>query len=592
MVVFFTVLLVVLSTSVTAAEPMQAAAAGAEAIRPEIRPDGYDLTPFLEVLEDRTGQLTFEDVSRGEYRNAFSGHEGPHAPNFSYTRSTWWLRFELDAHAAEDGWLLELAYPLVQHITAYIEAEAGRFTQIETGSCRPFHQRPLSYRAFLFPLSPTPGSSAAGDSQAEDLGVRDELMSSESRSVYLRVRSDAALILPLRLWERAAFMTAHGLEYMLLGLYFGVVAIMVLYNLFLFLLVRHRRYILYVAYIVSIALFHLGLTGIGFQYLWSDWPWWANRSVVVFNLAGGLFLLLFASEVLQLRVRESQLYRVLIGVAGALGVMLPFSMMLPYTVAMRSGIVGFAVAATVLLIAVFDSLMKGHEPARYLLVAWICLIFGGILLIGRSLAVFPHTFITMFGIQLGSTFEIVILSLALADHTRRLQREHREAEQRASTDALTGLHNRRYFEDLGVRMMADAEDRECPLSVILIDADGFKRVNDSFGHDAGDQVLRILGRKLKQNLRDQDCVARYGGDEFGILLADTGTAAAAATAEKLRRTIESEPVHLSDYGVVHSTISLGVASRENEVEFARLMKKADHALYLAKHRGRNLVVRA
>ncbi len=620
MVVLFTTLLVVLGTSATAAEPMQAAAGGATAVRPEIKPAGYDLAPYLKILEDQTGQLTFEDVSRKEYRDAFRPHEGPHAPNFSYTRSTWWLRFELDARVAEDDWLLELAYPLVQDITAYIETETGRFTEIETGSRRPFHERPLSYRAFLFPLPRAPGSSAAGDSEARHMDARglaagddpgaagaagaagapgaatwegrDQPQRSESRSVYLRARSDAALILPLRLWERDAFTAAHGREHLLLGLYFGVAAIMVLYNLFLFVLVRHRRYMLYVAYIVSIALFHLGLTGIGFQYLWPDWPWWANRSVVLFNFAGGLFLLLFASEVLQLRVRASQLYHVLTAVAVALAVMLPFSLILPYTVAMRSGIVGFAVAATVLLIAVFGSLMRGHKPARYLLVAWIFLIFGGVLLTGRSLAIFPHTFLTMFGIQLGSTFEIVILSLALADHTRRLQRERREAEHRAATDALTGLHNRRYFEDLGPRLMADAQDRERPLSIILIDADGFKRINDSYGHDAGDQVLRILGRKLKQNLRDQDCVARYGGDEFSILLADTGAAAAAVTAEKLRRTIETEPVHLDEYRIVQPTISLGVAAREDELEFARLVKKADHALYLAKQRGRNLVVGA
>lgn len=166
-------------------------------------------------------------------------------------------------------------------------------------------------------------------------------------------------------------------------------------------------------------------------------------------------------------------------------------------------------------------------------------------------------------------------------------------EREATTDALTGLCNRREFETLAHRELSRANRQGAPLSLLMMDIDKFKSINDTHGHDAGDAVLRHLARACAPHLREVDILARLGGEEFAVLLPDTAQEGAHQVAERIREALAGEPVPTSDGPPLNFTVSIGVAEHDGAAEdIAALVKQADLALYQAKQSGRNRVVAA
>ncbi|MDA8116144.1 MAG: diguanylate cyclase [Actinomycetota bacterium] len=174
----------------------------------------------------------------------------------------------------------------------------------------------------------------------------------------------------------------------------------------------------------------------------------------------------------------------------------------------------------------------------------------------------------------------------------------RRLENLAHTDALTRLPNRASFMSRMIHSLAECMTREAPASLLFVDLDHFKEVNDSYGHLNGDVVLRAIGRRLRTSLRTGDLIGRYGGEEFVIFLPETPLPGALAAAEKLRKRIESHTAGLAEDGHLKATISIGVATtadlEPSELQDAaqaakRLLALADSALYQAKAGGRNRV---
>lgn len=162
----------------------------------------------------------------------------------------------------------------------------------------------------------------------------------------------------------------------------------------------------------------------------------------------------------------------------------------------------------------------------------------------------------------------------------------------AVTDGLTGLHNRRYLDSHLQTLFDRAVARRRPLSVMITDLDRFKSVNDTYGHDGGDDVLREFARRLRQNVRGIDLACRYGGEEFVVVMPDTDGEVAEKVAERIRAEIARTPFSIGKDGqTLDVTVSVGVSSLKRGADtVADLMKRADVALYEAKTGGRNRVV--
>jgi two-component system cell cycle response regulator len=177
-------------------------------------------------------------------------------------------------------------------------------------------------------------------------------------------------------------------------------------------------------------------------------------------------------------------------------------------------------------------------------------------------------------------------------YTERLRDNMQMSIEMAITDALTGLYSRRYMESHLSTLIEQAAGRNKPLSVLIVDIDYFKAINDTHGHDAGDDVLREFALRLKKSIRGIDLACRYGGEEFVIVMPETDMAVATVVAERLRRRIATEPFSVGqDRGKIEVTISIGIAAINGAEDAApALLKRADQALYRAKRDGRNRVV--
>jgi len=157
----------------------------------------------------------------------------------------------------------------------------------------------------------------------------------------------------------------------------------------------------------------------------------------------------------------------------------------------------------------------------------------------------------------------------------------------AETDPLTGLYNLRAFTMIVNRAFDQAVRYSHPLSLIMMDSDNLKGVNDSYGHEAGNRLLKQLATCVQGQLRSSDIFARYGGDEFVVLLPETGTQGARDFAERIRRTVEARGFEISEQ-TIQTTVSLGVATYPDDgADLAILLDKADKAMYRSQQGGRN-----
>lgn len=193
--------------------------------------------------------------------------------------------------------------------------------------------------------------------------------------------------------------------------------------------------------------------------------------------------------------------------------------------------------------------------------------------------------------------ELVARSLTQIRRKRyndRLRSSVQQTIELAVTDALTGLHNRRYLDNHLKTLFNRALVRGKPLTVCITDIDRFKQVNDTFGHDAGDEVLREFANRVRATVRGADLACRFGGEEFVVIMPDTTPETAAIVAERLRSMVESRPFSLRGHpSGLQVTASIGVATIGPGIETPeQLIKQADRALYQAKNAGRNRVVAA
>jgi two-component system cell cycle response regulator len=177
-------------------------------------------------------------------------------------------------------------------------------------------------------------------------------------------------------------------------------------------------------------------------------------------------------------------------------------------------------------------------------------------------------------------------------YTERLRDNVQQSIEMAITDGLTGLYNRRYMESHLSTLVEQSAARGKPLTALVLDIDFFKSINDSHGHDAGDDVLREFATRVRKSIRGIDLACRFGGEEFVIIMPETDMAVATIVAERLRRRIASEPFPISQGSkALEVTVSAGIATLDAADDTAAtILKRADQALYRAKRDGRNRVV--
>ena len=516
------------------------------------------LDGHIDVLEDPDQSLSLDDVRAPANADRFVTLAGSSA-TFGFSPSAYWVRLALDNNSDESTTaLLRQDYPLIDDLELWREDERGAWEVVETGDRRVFSSREIDHQQFIFRLS-VPARS--------------------SRTVYLRYASGGSMNIGLSISDDTTLVGVLSREQLGYGIYFGGFIALLLYNLFLFIAVRDRAFFYYLLYLASYGTYFAIHNGLTFQFLWPDSPWWGNKSLVVLLSLSLFWGLAFSRNILSSERTSPRLDRVAAAIQWAAALGLLGAIILPYAQIVLVLALMSVLAPPVLIAMGAAGLFAGHRAARYFLLAWSTLLVGVIVYMLKTFGFLPHNFITQNGFQIGSLIEMALLSLALASRVNELQRD-------SVTDPLTGLFNRRSFDESLREEYARSGRYGQPLSLMLIDVDHFKTYNDNYGHQFGDDALRSVARVLRKSVRKTDRLCRYGGEEFVILMPATNAKEARVLAERQRELVDN---HRLPRGAL--TISVGIATlmHESFESAAELVRAADDALYAAKKAGRNRV---
>ncbi|MBS9760945.1 sensor histidine kinase [Pseudomonas mosselii] len=380
---------------------------------------------YMQVYEDHDGSASIAQVSSTAFAGRFQAHQDD-VLNAGYSTSVFWLRVDLAYAAAPSAaprqWLLELAYPPLDHLELYLPDAQGTYRLARrTGDALPYASREIRQNNYLFELPLQPG---------------------QATTAYLRLHSQGSIQAPLTLWSAEAYLEDQPTRLYVLGMIYGVLLVMLVYNLFIYLSVRDVSYLYYILYIASFGLYQVSVNGAGIAYFWPDSPWWANAATPLFIGAAGLFGCQFARHFLQLGSLSRGFDRLLKGLMAGGALVMVLAVSLRYGVALRMA----TVLALLFTVGIFSAGLyawwRGLRVARWFIIAWTAFLVGGLVNTLMVLGYLPNVFITMYASQLGSALEVALLSLALADRINSLR------EQQAQTLRETG----RTLEQLNLQL--------------------------------------------------------------------------------------------------------------------------------------------
>jgi len=561
----------------------------------------YGLDEYIEYIEDESGKFDITSI-RQQPETAWK-KPATSSPSFGFSDSAYWLRINIEMLELQE-WLLEIDSPLLDEISFYLYAGGQLLQEVETGDARPFVERPLKFREFIFPLRLPPA---------------------EQSNLYLRVKSTGSVQVPMNIWQEAAFYQRDESETAVLGLYCGAILIIILYNLFIYIKVYEPAYIYYVLYVTMFGLFTVGLTGWGYKHLWPEAVAFQQYSLAIFIILGGVFVCRFIHYFLNLPHTAPRIGQLLTGATVILLIQLFLLPLLSYQIVVQMALV---MTMVISLIALYTGVLlwqQGEIAARYFTLAWSAFLIAVILAILEKFGVLPLWIWAEVFLPAGMAMEVILLSLALgerinsekqkrlqsqqevievqlkhqeeleqkvADRTADLEEANAKLEVLAITDGLTGVFNHRHFLERGLNSIKIAQRYQRPIALIILDIDHFKSVNDTYGHAVGDMVLKHVVSICSSMNRETDVFGRLGGEEFGILLLETPAAAAYAVAERLRCEIEASSID-HEGKPIKVTVSQGVHAIESADQYPtieEMLKVADEALYRAKESGRNRVI--
>ena len=562
-----------------------------------------ELSPYVKYFHDPASQMDKVQIFDLAKANKFKPLPNGNA-TFGFSKGTYWFHTYLfNQDSTEQRWLLVLQYPLLDNVDVYLRYPDNHIEHFTSGDMQPFSARAIRYRQPNFWID-LPQKTQV------------ELLVSTSRKSSIQA--------PLAVYTASAFAEMERDAQFGIGIYNGILFALFCYNLILWLVLKDQNHFWYMMHISGFGLVLFCLNGLAFEYLWPNNPWLANHAIPLSMCFSQLAMHQFARLFLNMKEMSPIANRIAYGFIVFYSLMGIASLFIDYATAVKLTTYTVFPGIIFVLTQAFISIRRGYQPARLFLIAWAALLIGTFIYASVSFGILPKVFITEYGIQLGSAIEMILLSFALAYRYANLRNENvkivyeaneklesnvakrtselslaleqladankrlRESNQR---DALTGLYNRRHFREVFEQMLRQTSERRQPLGLMLIDLDYFKRINDTYGHLAGDDCLRSLSKTITMTLTGYNAiVARFGGEEFVTIVPNVTAEKLALIAEELRSRIEKENIRIGTKAIT-ITASLGIIAITGDQHLSpdQALHQADEALYLSKNKGRNQV---
>ena len=577
-----------------------------------------NLSQGLKYFEDRNQSLDIMAI-QALPQNLWQQAQGE-VLSFDKSEHPYWLTFELAPAEKEQSWLLELDYSLLDKLSIWFVTQQGIASEYHHGDANVFAQRLFKHKKGLFPVPHT----------------------GQTSRVFVRIQSGVAMKIPIRLRLESAYVFYGGEQSIAMGLFFGFMATMGLGNFFFFITTRINTFLVYSAFVLCLALSLAPLHVLPYTYLGPNSPLLHEHSVSIFANASIVFALVFSDLLLDVKSHSPPLSRLLKVSAGLFLLCLLISLFLPHALVVKG--LMFILPMVILLICSVSTRLwaKGLHLAGFYTLAWVALLlsvsvialdnfnllkldiaYHELLMMGASITttLLALVLALRYSQQRQDTFDAQVVALNVERDTqgellnlqtsarkkleynvqertlelevalRELSEKNRQLEEKNTPDALTGIGNRSYFDKKYTAEVRRSRRQHTELSVVMIDIDHFKRVNDQHGHLVGDECIKFVAKTLQDALkRPSDNVCRYGGEEFALILPSTDLAGAHSLVEQVRQYIHDKPV-VTNGLTIYLSISAGIATAIAQAQQAddALLACADQQLYLAKNAGRNRV---
>jgi signal transduction histidine kinase len=359
---------------------------------------------YMDVLEDKTTQLTIKDVSG---QSAIKFHASPnYYVRNDHTASAYWVRFKIDDQSSRSRrYLIELYDFRVDHFEIYLPDGKGGFIQKVGGDIYPFNKKEYLHKNFLYEIP--------------------ELISGEY--YYIRVISEHPVSIIGAIWTAPDSLQYTNKEYFILALFYGVAFAMILYNLFLFISMVEAAYLYYVFYVISVVFFSLTQDGIGFQYIWPNYPPLNvyGPAIAIYSMV--VFMLLYAQSFLETRIHVPFIHKIIYGILILRTIIFLVGIFVDLHIIYNTAI--DLVPLAIIYYAGILTWVRGYRPARFYVFAFTVLFIGFVVSSLQQYFIISHNVFTVYSYNLGVFGEMILLSLALADRIKILRKDKEEAQQ-------------------------------------------------------------------------------------------------------------------------------------------------------------------
>ncbi|GBL03813.1 diguanylate cyclase [Glaciecola sp. KUL10] len=585
------------------------------------------LAEFTDVFVDLTGELTVDDIQSVQSK---SWLKVPSTMSFGITEHPHWLKTDIPNNQSGKPQIIEFSYSLTDKVDIWFVTKRNGtpivLDQHSVGDSLAYSQRPVDHDRWLFSVPEA----------------------SEDITMIARIQSTGPLKGEVNIWSKESYIAYVSAHRLFMGIFFGYMFAMALSNLFLYVSTRIPTFLVYSGYVLMFSVVIASLQGISFRFLWPESTWLQERAVALFAYVMLGLVVLFSRQILDLDQQQPKLSKVLSILQKIYFVLAVMCLALPYSVMIKVLLVMMLLSIPILLYVSIMMAFQGSQIARFFAAAWGVLLLSGIMTSADSFQWLNFPIDASYVLMVGATIETLLLALALAmsfdnqrekanqaqrqvlesekeaakakDELLKMQQEakeqleyavdertleleialrelsevNNELEALSAIDALTGLMNRRAFEKRILAESRRSRRERTPLAVAMLDIDHFKKVNDTYGHQAGDECLRIFAKLMREIIkRPSDVLCRYGGEEFVVILPNTTLDAAKTLMEQLRIKVSETTIEFESQEILITT-SAGVTARvvSTDTDHELMVSYADKQLYNAKDGGRNRVVAA